>query len=132
MTLVLYVALYALMAYTVIDVARTPRELVRPVPKALWIIGVLLFGPVAPALWFVAGRPQSPWRRRRTRSARQQHPAYGQPDALSPRRFDSSPTRFGGQRAAQRPLGPDDDPEFLQELSDRLRRGNPDGPTPRP
>jgi hypothetical protein len=32
------------------------------------------------------------------------------------------------RRARTRPLGPDDDPEFLRALSERIRGGDADGP----
>jgi hypothetical protein len=131
--ILIYLAFYAVTAYTVVDIARAPRDLVRTRLKVLWIILVLLFGLLGTALWFLVGRPGSPARRRRIRLERRDHPAYGgQRDGIPSSRVDAPSSLFGRHRAATRPLGPDDDPEFLQELSERLRRGNPDGPTPRP
>jgi hypothetical protein len=46
----------ALLVYAVLDVATTPKDAVRVLPKPLWLLLVLppLFGPV---LWFFFGRP---------------------------------------------------------------------------
>ncbi len=46
-----------LLVVCLVDVVRSPREAVRTLPKALWLLVVLppVFGPVA---WFLAGRPR--------------------------------------------------------------------------
>ncbi len=52
----LYAVSLLLLVVCVLDVLRTPRELVRTLPKPLWLLVVLppVFGPAA---WFLAGRP---------------------------------------------------------------------------
>ena len=52
----LYGVSFLLLVVCVADVLRTPRALIRTLPKALWLLVVLppLFGPAA---WFLAGRP---------------------------------------------------------------------------
>jgi hypothetical protein len=135
-TLLLYVVVYAIMAYTVLDIARTPRKDIRMLSKVIWIVLVLLFFLLGSVMWFLFGRPRSVLRRglggfrleQQQQDARRQHPAYGG-------RFDALATRsegiaaFFGAHDNDRPRGPDDDPEFLRELSERLRRENPEGPS---
>ena len=140
MVLLLYVVVFAAMAYVIVDIARTPREDIRALSKPLWILIVLLFGlllgPLGCVLWFIFGRPRSKIGRS-GRAARREHPAYGGSgrwDALSSSRSAGLGRPRGRTRGAQRPdrpRGPDDDPEFLFELSERLRRQDPDGPAPR-
>jgi hypothetical protein len=54
----LYGVSLVLLVVCVVDVMRTPREQVRTLPKALWLVVVLppVFGPAA---WFLAGRPSA-------------------------------------------------------------------------
>lgn len=129
MSLLLYIVFYAVLAYVIVDVARTPREEIRVLTKPIWILVTLLLSPIGGGvLWFIFGRPRSAARRR---AARREHPAYGG-------RFEViEPGRLAGPRPLRpwsrgdrfaRPLGPDDDPEFLRELTERIRRENPDGP----
>ena len=129
MSLLLYTVFYAVLAYVIVDVARTPREEIRVLTKPIWIVVALLLYPIGGVLWFVFGRPRSAARRR---AARREHPAYGgRFEVVEPRRLTGPrplrPWSRGGQAAG--PLGPDDDPEFLRELTERIRRENPDGPT---
>jgi hypothetical protein len=78
-----------LLVYCLLDVATTPREAVRTLPKPLWLLLVLppLFGPAA---WFLAGRP--------------------------PRGTARRPLRQGRTTTAG---APDDDEDFLRELRRR-------------
>jgi hypothetical protein len=79
----------ALLVYCVLDIATTPREAVRTLPKPLWFLVVLppVFGPAA---WFLAGRP-----------------ARGAAGQAQPR------------PKPQPPRAPDDDEDFLRELRRR-------------
>jgi Phospholipase_D-nuclease N-terminal len=88
----------ALLVVALIDCLSTDEYAVRNLPKAAWVLLVLLFSPIGAIAWFVAGRPQS----QRT-PAGQWRPGTGFPEYDRPRR----------------PLGPDDDPDFLR---DRCRR----------
>jgi len=60
--------LVALYISFIIDVLRTPRSEVRSLPKALWLVIVILLPIVGGVLWFLFGRsPRSGggrWRRR--------------------------------------------------------------------
>jgi hypothetical protein len=60
---------------------------VRNMPRALWVLVILLIPLLGPAAYFVWGRPLPPPR-------------------------EGSPTR----RSAPRPSSPDDDPEFLRSV----------------
>lgn len=81
------VVLFALMAFTLwafLDVLQTPPRQVAVLPKALWLV-VVLVPLVGPAAWLLGGRTTTP---------------------------------VGGATtpARQRPMGPDDDPDFLRGL----------------
>ncbi len=118
-----------------IDVAVTPAGDLRSLTKPAWVL-VILFGSVFGATaWLVAGRPD---RRRRTMLPPhlQGAPSFGPQDALrrhpAGRAMDPYIETSRGQgaiRAAEveRPIGPDDDPEFLAELSRRIRDARESG-----
>ena len=95
MLILLYLGAVALTTWALLDVAQTPATSVRRLPKASWaLVSVLPY--VGPAAWFLLGTDGSalPDRSRRK-------PPTGQP---------------------QRPMGPDDDPDFLRELGRRHDR----------
>lgn len=75
-----------------IDCLSTEEGEVRSLPRVVWVFIILLFSPVGPIVWFVAGRPQ----RLQTSSA-EWRPGSG---------FLA--------REQSRPLAPDDDPDFLR------------------
>ncbi|WP_322762848.1 PLD nuclease N-terminal domain-containing protein [Frankia sp. Cr2] len=129
---VLALALLGFWIYTIVDAAMTPAASVRALPKLAWIMIIFLLpGAVGAVAWFLLGRP----RRGAGAGAAQNsdHPAWG----------DRSPwTEHPGERNgvftehrfpwARRgptppPVAPDDNPEFLRELSERIRRGDGDG-----
>ena len=73
--------------YAFVDCVQTDRRLVRIMPKAVWLLAVLV--PVAgPVFWLVAGRADA--------------------------RGGQAPPR--GPRRPPGPRGPDDDPDFLRKL----------------
>lgn len=91
-----------LLIYALIDCVQAAPLDVRSAPKPAWI-GIVLLVPFAgPLAWLMAGRPH-----------RGRHQRGPRPEV------------------AARPLGPDDDPEFLALLRDRQRRpGPPADPEP--
>jgi len=84
----------ALTVYCVIDAFQTDERDMRNLPKVAWVVLVLLFPVVGPVSWLLFGRP-------RRRSA----PTRG-PEQRG----------TGWRREQGRPLGPDDDPDFLKDL----------------
>ena len=90
-------AVIALQVYVLVDIARTPSDDVRTLPKPIWILVWLvpLAGPIA---WLALGRPQV-------------GPASGG--------GSSGPGSLGGPRKPRGPSAPDDDPEFLRSLDER-------------
>lgn len=97
--------------YAFYDALTAPPERVRNLPKAIWLLIVLLLPEVGALAWFVWGRPRAEVRAR----------------------VRQSPLRWQGHDAARarKPLAPDDDAEFLKRLGNDLRRdtGDDDPPT---
>ncbi|MBX5484970.1 MAG: PLDc_N domain-containing protein [Myxococcaceae bacterium] len=88
----------ALIVIALIDCLSTDEYAVRNLPKAVWVLLILLFSPVGPIVWFVAGRPE----KARGGAAGIWRAGSGFPEYERPR---------------PRPIGPDDDPDFLRKLS---------------
>jgi hypothetical protein len=88
-----------LVVIALIDCLSTEEFAVRHLPKVAWVFIILLFPPIGPIVWFVAGRPQT----QRAGRAGAWRPGSGFPEY-------------------ERPRAPDDDPEFLRRQS----RGGPD------
>lgn len=95
--------------YCLLDVALSESTLVRNLPKLTWVFIVVFVPLIGGIVWLVAGRPERA--------------------ALAP---GSTRSRGqGGRNASTRghpvrrreppPRGPDDDPDFLRRLDDRLR-----------
>ncbi|MFJ8626194.1 PLD nuclease N-terminal domain-containing protein [Kitasatospora sp. NPDC093550] len=94
LTIVLPLALWV---WAFVDCLTTPEDEVKHLPKVVWVLIVLLFPPLGPIAWLIAGR-----RRGFLPAASAGHPAADGP---------GRPAGRGG-----RPLAPDDDPEFLASL----------------
>lgn len=109
---------FVFLVYCLLDVALSEPSLVRNLPKLVWVLLVVLLPLAGGIAWLVAGRPEhataAPGS---TRSrARRRHPSNGPPRKAPPK-------------------GPDDDPDFLRRLDQRLRDqrhqdgdGDPTGP----
>lgn len=116
---------FLLSLYCLLDVALSDPKEVRNLPKVAWLLIVLFIFGLGAIAWLLGGRPEraglapgstggggggTPVRRRN-----------------GPSSFDQPPSRpSGGPRP--RPKGPDDDPEFLRKLDEKLRRDGRDGP----
>jgi hypothetical protein len=96
--------------YAIFDALTAPPERVRRLPKAIWLIIVLLLLDIGAIAWFIWGRPRA-----ESNAPRLQSP-FGRPGPAGPR---------GG-----RSLAPDDDPEFLKRLRDDIRRNPTDDDNP--
>ena len=79
-------AILGMTIYAVVDAIQTDDAQVKHLPKLMWILLILIFAPIGPIAWFLAGRERGP------RSGRRR-PNYPSP-----------------------PRGPDDDPDFLRNL----------------
>lgn len=56
---ILAFALVAVDVFTVVDVILTDRSRVRAMPKALWVLVILLLPVIGVALWFMLGKARS-------------------------------------------------------------------------
>ncbi|KOU73575.1 membrane protein [Streptomyces sp. XY66] len=81
-----FLLIIALTIYAFIDCLNTPEEEVKHLPKAMWVLIILLFSIVGPVVWLFAGK----------------------------KRVTSGGGR-GGTRRSQW-VAPDDNPEFLKSL----------------
>jgi hypothetical protein len=92
--------LIGLWVFCIFDVITTPAERMRHLPKAAWLLIVLLLGDIGSIVWLVVGRERS------TRST-------GSPSATG--------SRYPGYDRPGRavPASPDDDEEFLRQLRER-------------
>ena len=95
----LALAVLAFTVYTVVDCIQTEDERVRNLPKIAWVVLILLFTPAGGIAWLFAGRPNDP-----QGGGPLGRLPFGPQDRLGP---------SGGPR---RPMGPDDDPDFLKGL----------------
>jgi Phospholipase_D-nuclease N-terminal len=92
----LFLADIALLVFALIDCLASDESEIRALPKVVWVFIILLFSPVGPIVWLVAGRPQKVTARPGVWS-----PGTGFPESTRPRRD----------------VAPDDDPEFLRSLA---------------
>ncbi|MGO0576564.1 PLDc N-terminal domain-containing protein [Ornithinimicrobium panacihumi] len=84
------VVVLAFTIYCVVDAVQTEDDKIRGLPKALWLLMILIFPLVGGTAWLIAGRPVS-----------------------------ILDTIFGPRRPgldSRGPVGPDDDPDFLKGL----------------
>lgn len=122
---------FGVWVYSIMDILTTDPSDVRLLPKLVWLLGVVVFFPLA-AAWLLCGRPRRAYsddgygyaagertvRRPRWDSGRADSASSGHPSA----------GRARMRRPAARPSAPDDDPDFLRELAERIRRGKPEDP----
>ncbi len=125
----LVLILVGLWAYCLLDALGTAPEAVRHLPKPVWVLMIALLSPLGSLLWLYLGRP----RRVADDESWSDHPSYGgeQRRSWSEGSIWTRVMRADGDaevrpRRARRtpPLAPDDDPEFLRQLAERIRRGD--------
>jgi len=80
--------------FALADCVQTEDAKVRGIPKWAWIVLVVLIPWIGPITWLLVGRDRSP---------------------------GTGAARRGGPRR-EGPLAPDDDPEFLRDLDEQIRR----------
>jgi len=115
-----------------IDVAVTPSFELRSLTKPAWVLLIVFFSAFGAIAWLAAGRPD--WRWRMIPRYLEDASFFGPQEAL--RRHPAGramDTGIGGlathppRSVPTRPMGPDDDPEFLRELARRIKRGRETG-----
>jgi hypothetical protein len=94
----------ALVVIALIDCLSTEEFQIRALPRIAWVFIILLFSPVGPIAWFIAGRPA---RAVQLSNGTAWRPGSGFPENQRPK--------------TRGPLAPDDDPEFLKNLATSLR-----------
>ena len=112
-----------------IDVAVTPPHELRSLTKPAWILAIVFLSALGAAAWLLAGRParrgltmyppRTPGYYLDPEDALRRHPAAL---AMDPG-IDAvpGPATLRSRQVRSRPLGPDDDPEFIRELARRIR-----------
>jgi hypothetical protein len=96
-----FVIMLAFWLYCLLDAITTDQSRVRNLPKGAWILIVLVLLEIGAILWLIAGRPRGT-------------------AADSPYRINRDTLRDPGVGPTRRPsVAPDDDPEFLANLSRR-------------
>jgi hypothetical protein len=98
---ILFLADLALLVVALIDCLSADESDIRALPKVVWVFLILLFSPIGPIVWFVAGRPVPAGQP----AGKTWSSGSGSPEAGRPRRQ----------------LAPDDDPEFLRGLAKSRR-----------
>lgn len=109
-----------------IDVAVAPDNEVRGLAKQWWVLLIVFGSVLGCAAWLMLGRPRVQARMRRPYG--DDLPYLGPEDALrrhpAGRGVEHGADMPAGQAVTAgvpvRPAGPDDDPEFLEELSRRI------------
>lgn len=105
-----FVLLFALSLYAVLDCARTPQDsLPARLPKALWILVIVLFTGVGPIAWIISSRVKAA----EDRGGVVEGTVWSSQESIHLRRPERPQTRL---------VAPDDDPEFLRKLDADLRR----------
>jgi len=87
---ILPLVLTAVMVFSIVDISTIDRSRVRHLPKAVWIILVILTSILGSILWFAIGRE---------------------------RRGQGGSHAVPGRKP--RPLGPEDDPNFIDNIDQR-------------
>lgn len=93
--------------WAIFDTIVSDQQTIRVLPKWAWVLVVLLFMELGALAWVVFGRP-----RRHAAPARAR---TGGSPGMSADEGSTRPQR----RPSSRPIGPDDDPDFLKGLSNQ-------------
>ncbi len=108
-----------------LDITTTPDTEFMTFGKGTWLLIAGAFWVFGAAAWLIAGRPQRPAFLRRSNPYGPQ--GFSQAEAFLRHPAAQGAAGYGDvlssmtSIAAPRPVGPDDDPDFLQELERRIR-----------
>ncbi len=95
----LALAALALWVYCILDVIATDESLMRNMPKVFWLIVVIVLPTIGSLAWLLLGRPPNA--------------GYAPGDPT---------TRAISRDRPNRPIGPEDSPDFIAELDDKAGR----------
>jgi hypothetical protein len=98
--------------YALIDCLARDEEEIRALPKVIWVLIILLFMPLGPVAWFIAGRPRG------TAARPGRHSDEAPEDVVGGYSLGTG----SATNRAGRPLAPDDDPDFLRRLDEERRK----------
>lgn len=102
------VIVIALYVYALVDLATSPSDQVRTLPRLVWLLVILVIPVVGAVGWLVLGRP-------RTTPG-----PGGRGGGIAARLPGVDPRRPSGYSSG--PVAPDDDPDFLRRLDEQQRR----------
>jgi hypothetical protein len=123
--------------YCLVDAALTPARSFRGLPKRAWLVLIAVTFIVGAFAWTVSRRP---WRVSHWAYASAGHPAFAayddgnvlwypsrsaataEAEAAALARHPASRSKNANNPVGDMPIGPDDDPEFLAQLAERIRR----------
>ena len=114
------ILLLALTIYALLDCARTPEELMPArMPKLVWIFLIVVAMGVGPIAWIIVSRVKA---------------AEERGGVVEPTVWSSKEGTQFRRPERPRPVAPDDDPEFLRDLEQDIRRRkhHPQEPTGAP
>jgi hypothetical protein len=118
--------MFAFTLYCVLDVILSEAVLVRNLPKLTWLLLVLFVPLIGGIAWLVAGRPETAGAAPGSHISRGRPPGYRYSTRGNPVRPPTGRSDVPGPRDRRAlppaPQGPDDDPEFLRDIAERLRR----------
>jgi hypothetical protein len=115
--------------YGFVDALFSDPARVRLMPKAVWVILILIFAGFAAIPWFIWGRPKST---PATRAGNGRGATWSRGQAGGSVGPAAGGWQLGGAPPGRRsgPIAPDDDPDFLRGLG--RKRDEPGGDTDRP
>lgn len=110
--------LFAFTFYCLLDVVLTDEHEVRNLPKLVWVLLVVLLWGIGGMVWLLAGRPA---RQGAAPGGGAAPPLRGAGPQRQPGNHPVGRDRLAPPPVNRAPRGPDDDPDFLRRLDERLR-----------